>query len=147
MRSYAIKINGKKLEVNDRHITGKEVLLLADLEPPQDYELLLKLTQKELEPVQLEEKVDLSNPGIENFHAKPYRKLTIYVDDEQVEVMECFMEPNAILAASGYDPEGFYLKQILGHKEITYKNDPHHIVAIRNKQRFSTCKLEPTTVS
>ena len=57
------------------------------------------------------------------------------------------MTPNEILTAAGKNANGFYLKQIRGHKEVSYKNDREHKIAIKNGLKFSSCKLEPTTVS
>jgi len=144
---FEIKINGKKFEVAATSITGKEVLAIAGLEPATDFELLLKITDRELEPVELTEVVDLTREGIETFWAKPYKELTIFVDDEPIIVRECFLTPVQILGLVNKSPESFYLKQILGHKEITYKNDQDHLIAMRNHLKFSTCKREPTPVS
>ncbi|MEQ8882651.1 MAG: multiubiquitin domain-containing protein [Cytophagales bacterium] len=146
MEHFRFKLNGQVFEAK-KVITGREILEIAELEPAEDYELLLKIDQKEFEPIQLGESVDLSTPGIEAFRAQPYKSFIVYVDDEPVIVDECFMTPVEILQQSGKEPGGFYLKQIRGHREITYKKDPNHKVAIRNKMIFSTCKLEPTTVS
>ncbi len=146
MEKFELKLNGQVFQAN-KVITGREILENAGLTPAEDYELLLKIDKKEFEPIQLGEHVDLSTPGIEAFRAQPYKSFTVFVDDEPVELNECFMTPSEILHKSGKDPGGLYLKQIKGHREITYKNDPNHKVAIRNKMVFSTCKLEPTTVS
>ena len=147
MGKFIIRVNRKKFETVNSTITGKEVLEIANLLPVEDYELLIKVNEKGFEPIQLDERVDLKGAGIEGFFAKPYKKLIIYVDDEPIEVDECFMTPNEILTASGKNSNGFYLKQISGHKEISYKNDREHKIAIKNGLKFSSCKLEPTTVS
>tara|TARA_R110000744_G_scaffold135782_1_gene245380 strand:- start:6871 stop:7314 length:444 start_codon:yes stop_codon:yes gene_type:complete len=147
MEKFIFKVNRQKFESVNAIITGKEILDKADLLPAEDYELLIKVNEKGFEPVQLDEKIDLKGAGIEGFFAKPYKKLIIYVDDEPVEVDECFMTPNEILTASGKSANGFYLKQISGHKEVSYKNDREHRVAVKNGLKFSSCKLEPTTVS
>lgn len=140
------KLNGQVFEAK-KVLTGREILEIAELEPAEDYELLLKIDKKEFEPIQLGESVDLSTPGIEAFKAQPYKSFSVFVDDEPVEINECFMTPVDILQESGKEPGGYYLKQIRGHREVTYKNDPNHKIPIRNKMVFSTCKLEPTTVS
>lgn len=147
MDKFIFKVNRQKFESVNAIITGKEVLEIASLLPVEDYELLIKVNEKGFEPVQLVEEIDLKGAGIEGFFAKPYKKLIIYVDDEPVEVDECFMTPHEILTAAGKDANGFYLKQISGHKEVSYKNDREHKIAIKNGLNFSSCKLEPTTVS
>ncbi len=147
MEKFIFRVNRQKFESVNAIVSGKEVLEIADLLPVEDYELLIKVNEKGFEPVQLVEKIDLKGAGIEGFFAKPYKKLIIYVDDEPLEVDECFMTPNEILEAAGKNANGFYLKQIRGHREISYKNDREHKVTIKNGSKFSSCKLEPTTVS
>ncbi|WP_271784336.1 multiubiquitin domain-containing protein [Aquimarina algiphila] len=147
MEKFVFRVNRKKFETVNAIITGKEVLKIVELLPVEDYELLIKVNEKGFEPVQLNEKIDLKGAGIEGFFAKPYKKLIIHVDDEPIAVNECFMTPNEILTTAEKNPNGFYLKQISGHREISYKNDREHKVSIKNGLRFSSCKLEPTTVS
>lgn len=144
---YDFRLNGRKFESGEIHPTGNDILGIAGLVPPEDYELLLKLTDKEFEPVQLNEKVDLGQQGLETFIAAPYKDLKILVDDEPVNVKECFLTPDQILEKIGKAPDGYYLKQIEGHKEVTYKNDRDHMIVIKKHQRFTTCKREGTTVS
>jgi len=146
-RLNIFRVNGVKFESLNSNITGREVLELACLTPVEDYELLLKINEDGYEPIQLDEIIDLNAAGKENLTAKPYRKLIIHLDDEPVEVPYCFMTPDEILEASGKEPNGYYLKQIKGHIEIGYKNDKGHKIAIQNGLKFSSCKLEPTTVS
>ncbi len=145
--SEKFRLNKQKFESENPTITGRQILITGGLEPVEDFELLKKINEAGFEPIQLDEVVDLKEAGIEGFFAKPYKKLIIYVDDEPIEVEECFMTPDEILECSGKNPNGFYLKQISGHREIDYKKDRQHKVAIRNGLKFSTCKLEPTTVS
>lgn len=144
---YTFKINNKKYESVDSQINGSQILKIAGLQPEADYELLIKVNEKGFEPVELNEVIDLQGPGIEGFFASPYSEITIYVDDEPVKVKDCFRTPTQILLASGKKPEGFYLKQIIGHKEIGYKNDREHEIKMKDGLVFVSCKLEPTTVS
>lgn len=144
---YTFKINNKKYESADSKINGSQILTIAGLQPETDYELLIKVNEKGFEPVELTEVIDLESPGIEGFTASLYEHIIIYVDDEPIKVEECIMTPTEILIADGKKPEGYYLKQIVGHKEIGYKNDREHKIAIKNGLRFTTCKLEPATVS
>lgn len=146
---YSFKINRKKYNTNNSIIDGKTILATANLTPVEDFELLKKVNEKGFEPIQLDEKVDLREPGIEGFFAKRYKVPTIYVDDEPVEIEEFDMTPNQILSKVGKRPENHYLKQIRGHKEISYKKseDREHKIQIKNGLRFTTCKLEATPVS
>ena len=70
-RGYRIRVNGKPFEVMQRFITGREVLTLAGLLPPEDYTLRVKLAGQRPQKVDLDEQVDLRHPGIEKFKALP----------------------------------------------------------------------------
>ena len=70
-RGYKIKVNGDPFVVHDRYITGREVLELAGLTPPKDYTLRVKVAGQRPQKVDLNEKVDLRQPGIEKFKALP----------------------------------------------------------------------------
>lgn len=146
---YTIKINGQKFMTTNQKVTGQQVLEIAELEPVENYELLLKLSKKEFEPIQLDEIVDLENKGIETFRASSKKQIKITVDDEPVLVSECFMTPNEILNEAGFNPTQYYLKQLRGNKEISYKKeeDANQAIALRNNLKFTTCKIASTTVS
>lgn len=147
MGAFNFRVNREKYETDNSTITGREILTTAGLTPVEDYELLKKVNEAGFEPVQLDEVIDLKDPGIEGFRAKLFKKVTIYVDDEPLDVDEFIMTPNEIIKETGKEPSGFYLKQIDGHREIGYKNDREHQIRIQNGQKFVTCKLAPTTVS
>jgi len=70
-RGYRIRVNGERFEVVQQFITGREVLTLADLTPPENYTLRVKLAGHRPAKVDLDEKVDLRHPGIEKFKALP----------------------------------------------------------------------------
>jgi hypothetical protein len=70
-RGYRIRVNGDRFEVMRQFITGREVLELAKLLPPESYLLRVKLAGHRPEKVDLDEKVDLRHPGIEKFKALP----------------------------------------------------------------------------
>lgn len=66
-KPYKIKIDGKMFEVNERFITGRMVLMLAQRLPESDYGVGLKEHGNNMRPIGLDEKVDLEMPGIEKF--------------------------------------------------------------------------------
>lgn len=136
------KLNDKLFESENSKITGKEVLLKAGLVPVEDFELLIKVNENGFEPIELTEVTDLHEAGLEGFYAKPYGKLTIYVDDIAIEVEETFLTPNKILTLAGKVVKDFYLVQIDGEIEIGYKNDREHKVALRNGSRFVSYEVE-----
>lgn len=144
---YHFKIQNKTFTSENQNVAGEEVLRIAGLQPPEDFELFLKITNRESEPIQLKEVVDLSTSGIEKFTVLRRKKITIKVDDEKFETYECLVTPSEILTANGFDPAAFYLKQFDGHEIISFKNDPSHDISLRPGMCFITCKKSPTTVA
>lgn len=130
-------------------ITGKQILSIAGLDSESEFQIFFQLSPKEYEPVQMDERIDLGQPGREVFRVKPVKDLIILVDGEPLKVPECIMTPEEILGVAGYKSEEYYLKQIVGKVEITYKNseDAKSDLRIKNKMRFTTCKKAGTPVS
>lgn len=146
-KKYHFKLNDHKYSWSEKEISGENLLLHVGLTPTENYELLLKLSKREFEPIQLNEIIHLDDPGVEQLLAKPYKSFSIIVDDEPIILGVCFITPKEILVKAGYDPEKFYLKQIIGNKDITYKEDPEHRISVKNGMKFSTCKIGAVTVS
>lgn len=144
---FELTINGKLFKSSKPVIDGEEILNLIGLQHSSDYEVLMKLTDCEFEPIELKEEVYLKNKGIEAFLVKPYHSVSIEVDDEKYLITEVLMTPKEIMTLAGLEPLKHYLKQIIGHTDITYKNDPDHIIGIVDCMKFSSCKITSTTVS
>lgn len=70
-RGYRIKINGEVYVVQDPNPTGRAILTLAGLLPAKDYTLRVKVAVQPPRKVELDEKVDLRQPGVEKFKALP----------------------------------------------------------------------------
>jgi len=70
-KGYRVRINGKHYVICSECITGREVLELAELTPPERYSLRVKLSGQRPKKVELDEKVDLTQPGVEKFKALP----------------------------------------------------------------------------
>lgn len=70
-KGYRIRINGEPYVVNTPVVTGREILTLAGLLPPENYTLRVKAAGSKPEKVGLNEKVDLRKPGVEKFKALP----------------------------------------------------------------------------
>ncbi len=70
-RGYRIRVNGDRFEVMKQFITGREVLELAALTPPENYLLRVKFAGHRLQKVDLNEQVDLRHPGVEKFKSLP----------------------------------------------------------------------------
>jgi hypothetical protein len=70
-RGYRIRVNGELIVVEQPMVTGREVLTLAGLTPPEQYTLRVKTAGQPPRKVGLDEKVDLRAPGVEKFKALP----------------------------------------------------------------------------
>ena len=70
-RGYRIRVNGERFVVHEACVTGREVLTLAGLVPPEDYTLRVKVAGERPRKVKLDEKIDLRRPGVEKFKALP----------------------------------------------------------------------------
>lgn len=68
---YRFKVNGQEFVVRDPIVTGREVLVMAGLTPPEEYTLRVKVAGQPPRKVRLDEKVNLRTPGIEKFKALP----------------------------------------------------------------------------
>ncbi len=70
-KGYKVKVNGNQIIFAESSPTGREVLTRAELTPPEDYTLRVKVAGEKLRKVELDEKVDLTSPGVEKFKALP----------------------------------------------------------------------------
>lgn len=144
---FQFEINGKQFASSERFISGNKLLNLAGFTPEENFDLYKKLTGREYEPIQLEENVDLDEPGIEHFKVFPRKELSFSVDDEIFHTKELELTPLSIFQLIHLSSDQYYLKQIMKHMEITYKNDLDKKIDMLDHPKFITCKKEPTTVS
>ncbi|OHD16957.1 MAG: hypothetical protein A2Y38_05940 [Spirochaetes bacterium GWB1_59_5] len=68
---YRVKIDDKYYIIDHREPTGRELLRIADMNPPEGYRLDQKLRGGATKKIELDEKVDLAQPGIERFITIP----------------------------------------------------------------------------
>ena len=66
-KPYKIKIDGTMFEVQDRFITGREILELAKKIPESDFKVVLKEHGQDGRTIGMNDSVDLEMPGIEKF--------------------------------------------------------------------------------
>lgn len=64
---YKFKVRNDVFECVKQFITGREVLEIAGLMPPEHYKLDIRLQGNHAHEVGLDEVVDLGQPGIEKF--------------------------------------------------------------------------------
>lgn len=70
-KGYRVKINNNPFVVHEPMPTGREILTIANLVPPENYTLRVKLAGEKPRKVKLDETVDLRHPGVEKFKALP----------------------------------------------------------------------------
>ncbi len=70
-RRYRIKIDKTKYEVEQSSMTGRELLVLAEKNPPERYMISQKPRGGQPKQIQLDESVDFTTPGIEKFLTLP----------------------------------------------------------------------------
>ena len=66
-KKYKFKVRNDVYETTKQFITGREVLEMAGLTPPERYKLDIRLKGNHVHEVTLDEAVDLGQPGIEKF--------------------------------------------------------------------------------
>ena len=64
---YKLKIDGKMFDVQDRYVTGTDILVLTQKTPLSDYRVALQEQGHNMRPIGLDEVVDLEVPGVEKF--------------------------------------------------------------------------------
>jgi len=144
---YKFTVNSKVLTSEKNLIKGREILEKAGFAPVNQFDLYKKLQGHEFEPIQDEEQVDLGEPGIELFRVNHRESLTFIVDDEQYLTSETELSPLDIFKIIKKSPTSYYLKQILEHMEINYKNDETKSIDMIGNLVFITCMRGPATVS
>ncbi len=70
-RKYRIRIDKIKYVVDEPSLTGRQILELAQKEPPERFQLNQKFKGGRVEPIGLDDDVDFTHPGIERFMTVP----------------------------------------------------------------------------
>ena len=74
---YRVRIDDKYYVIDNRYPTGRELLLIAGMIPPEGYHLDQKLHGGATKKIELDEKVDLAQPGIERFKTLPLARFGV----------------------------------------------------------------------
>ena len=64
---FKIRIDKDNHSTEDANPTGRQLLALAGKSPPERFQIFLRGKGGDLEPVPLDQEVDLSRPGVERF--------------------------------------------------------------------------------
>lgn len=67
---YQFRVNNEKFITDKECLTGREILEIAGKKPPENYKLTQIFRKGEKKPIGLNDKVDLTEAGIERFHAQ-----------------------------------------------------------------------------
>src|SRR4051812_45039539 len=70
-KRYRIRIDDQHYIVEKPSITGRELLVLAGKNPPENFILTQKTRGGGVKTIGLNDKVDLTEPGIERFNTLP----------------------------------------------------------------------------
>lgn len=70
-KGYRILVNGDPFIVEHSVVSGRVVLVIAGLIPPENFTLRLKRPGQKPEKVELDDPIDLRNHGVEKFKALP----------------------------------------------------------------------------
>jgi hypothetical protein len=68
---YRVRIDDKHYVIDNRKPTGRDLLVVAGMIPPEGYRLDQKLRGGATKKIELDESVDLAQPGVERFMTIP----------------------------------------------------------------------------
>ena len=112
-KKYKVKISGHTYIFDHHVVTGRELLEKAGITPLECFWLYQKLKDCDFEKIDLTEKVDLANGGVEHFVVKSTEVFNYFVDNEPETTDQKELTPNQILEAAGLTPVGdYYLVRI-----------------------------------
>lgn len=109
--SYRFLFNEKELVSYRKIVSGKQIFNLAGIDNTNCFILYQKLKGRDFEKISLNEEVDLSVPGIEEFITKDSDISVYTLDGEHEMTNEKFLTPNQILEFGAVNSEDFYLVQ------------------------------------
>ena len=111
--AYEFTLNGEKFTSFKQILTGEEILKIAGITDVRCVTLYQKLKGCDFEKISLNEKVDLSNSGIENFITKDPEVFSYTINDEPEMTDSKELSPKQILEFAKIDSALYYLVQVL----------------------------------
>lgn len=110
---YRVKIEDAYYIFFKQHVTGEEILKKAGIEAVTCFWLYRKLKGCDFEKIDLQERVNLAEPGIEHFIVKPTEVFHYFLDGEPETTDQKELTPNQILTLGGVAPvKDYYLVRI-----------------------------------
>ncbi|CAD5269286.1 MULTISPECIES: multiubiquitin domain-containing protein [unclassified Imperialibacter] len=132
-KTYKVDVDGKKIDFIEPVVKGRDILVKAGKTPPECHSLYQKLKGCDFEKISLDERVDLSNPGIERFTVKPPDVFFYTLDEEPETTGEKALSANQILEDGGIMPvKDYYLIEIdSAGQEISHKDTPDEPIQMK----------------
>lgn len=128
---FKIKLDTQILEFDKPTVTGSEILLKAEKTPIECFSLYQKFRGCDFEKISLDETVDLSKPGLEQFTIKEAEVFNYTVDGEPEMTDKKTLSANEILILVGLNPADYYLVQINpDDTQTSYKDNPDEPIII-----------------
>ncbi len=126
-KKYKVRIDSEYYIFDHQIVTGKEILIKADIAHVECHTLYQKFKDCDFEKIDLNEKVDLARPGIEHFIIKKAEVFHYTVDGEPETTDEKQLTPNQILELAGLTPvTDYYLVEInQDGSQTSYKDTPN----------------------
>jgi hypothetical protein len=124
--TFKIVVDGDELVFNRPTVLGEDILVKAGKTPATCYTLYQKLKGCDFERINLQEEVDLTNPGLERFTVKSPEVFYYFLDEESETTDSEYMTPNKILEAGGITPvTDYYLIEVDAKgQEESHKDNP-----------------------
>lgn len=143
-KKYRIKIDRQEYVVEKECMTGRELLILAGKNPPDRYQLNMKLRGGKVEPIGLDETVCFTKPGIEKFMTLPLdqtegqdHRRQFALLEEDVEFLESLGLPWETLSES----TGMWVL-IYDYPVCTGYNDQKVTVAVKVEPGYPRTQLD-----
>gem|GEM_PF-862904 len=132
-KKYKVKIDDEYFIFDHHIVTGKEILEKAGKTPVECHTLYKKLKHCDFEKIDMKEKIDLAEHGIEHFVIKPPEVFYYTVDKEPETTDQKELTPNEILELAGITPVGdYYLVQInQDGTQTSYIDKPEEPIKMR----------------
>lgn len=125
-RKYKVRVNDDKFTFDQECVSGSDILTKAGYAPIECYALYQKLKGCDFEKISTNEKVDLTQLGIEKFTVKKAEVYHYQVDGESETTDLSELTPTQILDLAGIKPvDDYYLVQVLDNQsQISYRDRP-----------------------
>ena len=148
-KKFQLKIDDKVFISEKPELTRKDILQIADKTPACRFEVYVERNpHKQLTLLEDGQISDLTDPGIEKFITKFINEVSYDLSDESFKTTELTLTPNQILTKKfGSNAGQYYLKQIVGQTQVSYKEKPNEPITICPDSKFIYIFTGPMTVS